>query len=102
MSGKLFDDVFEQAKLTLLRAEEHDVYRRELKEARDLVNQFRTAKKEGHEEARLKSEAERTREAERVAADALRMGLGVAVAARLSKLTEDQVRALADRLGIAH
>ena len=43
LSGKMFDDVFDQAKLTLLRAEEHDVYQRELKEARDLVNQFRTA-----------------------------------------------------------
>ena len=59
-------------------------------------------REEGYEEARLESEAERMREAECVAADTLSMGLAVAVAARLSKLTEDQVRALADRLGIAY
>lgn len=101
LTGEMFDDIFEEAKVALLPPGERDKYEGELRASRDLLNAYRTAKEDGHAEGRAEGRAEGVQtKAEQVAVEVLREGLGLALAVKLSKLSEAQVRTLATREGI--
>ena len=117
LSGEMFDDIFEEAKVALLRPEERDEYEGELRRSRDLLNAYRTAKEDGLTAGRAEGRAEGRTEGlaegmergaaqkerevrEAVALDTLRAGLGLDTAVKLSRLTVADVRTLASENGI--